>query len=70
MRAKKFKGTYIDESLMKKALGKALGMPSGPDLFRNTFKGLAICFIFSLIVHKKKKKHLQTLHIKRRIKKK
>lgn len=66
MTVKKFKGTHINESLTKKALGKALGMPSGSDLFRNSSKGLAICFIFSLIMHEKKP-HLQTLHIKRRI---
>lgn len=65
----KFKGTHIDESLIKKALGKALGMPSGSDLFTDPSKGLAICSIFSLMVHKKKS-HLQTLHIKSRIIKK
>lgn len=70
---KKFKRMHIDDSLIKNALGKALGMPSGSDifrsdLFRNPSKGLAISFIFSLIVHKKI--HLQILHIKRRIKKK
>lgn len=53
MTVKKFKGTHIDESLIKKALGKALGMPSGSDLLTNPSKGLAICSIFSLMVHKK-----------------
>lgn len=51
--AKKFKEPHVDESHIKKALGKAVGMPLGPELFRKPCKGLETYFIFSLIVHKK-----------------